>query len=322
MRKMREENFVKSVWGNFRLEKKYISAVAAGLFLVVIYLMASASNAQDMKTEMVSASISENHVLEEADVVSLAETAINVANFENLKVEINKVLENTTGTWSVYVKDLSTENTISINNQPIYAASLIKLFVMESAFANMDSLLQNGNGENTIADTLNAMITVSDNNAYNNLVSMHSASGSFIEGCLRVNEYISGTAYENTGIFHTLHPCDSACFRTSTTRNYTTVEDCGNLLESIYDGTCVSEEVSEKMLSLLLQQQLTSKIPAGLPEGTKVANKTGETDATQHDAAIVFGPERDYILCIMSSDDGTAIYTIQEISALVYEYLE
>ena len=60
MRKMREENFVKSVWGNFRLEKKYISAVAAGLFLVVIYLMASASNAQDMKTEMVSASISEN----------------------------------------------------------------------------------------------------------------------------------------------------------------------------------------------------------------------------------------------------------------------
>lgn len=75
------------------------------------------------------------------------------------------------------------------------------------------------------------------------------------------------------------------------------------------------------MLDLLLQQKLTGKIPAGIPKGVEVANKTGETDVTQHDAAIVFGPKTDYILCVMSWYDGNAIRVIQDISKLVYEYL-
>lgn len=65
---------------------------------------------------------------------------------------------------------------------------------------------------------------------------------------------------------------------------------------------------------------LHNKIPAGLPEGTKCANKTGETDEYQHDAAIVYSPGGDYILCIMSSNCGAAITNIQDISATVYDY--
>ena len=55
------------------------------------------------------------------------------------------------------------------------------------------------------------------------------------------------------------------------------------------------------MLDLLLKQTRRWKIPSGLPSGTKVANKTGETSQYQHDAAIVFGPKTDYVVCIFSN---------------------
>ena len=66
--------------------------------------------------------------------------------------------------------------------------------------------------------------------------------------------------------------------------------------------------------------------PAGLPEGTLCANKTGETDTCQHDAAIVFGPEKDYILCVMSDglegeqEGEDAALLIRDISRTVYEF--
>ena len=96
------------------------------------------------------------------------------------------------------------------------------------------------------------------------------------------------------------------------------------LLERIYKGTCVSKPASDKMKNLLLNQQRRVKIPAGLPSGTKVANKTGETSSVQHDMAIVWGPKTDYVICVLSSGLGeySAIREIQKISARVYDYLE
>ena len=96
------------------------------------------------------------------------------------------------------------------------------------------------------------------------------------------------------------------------------------LLEAIYDGTCVSEDASSQMLDLLLAQQTRGKIPAGVPEDIEVANKTGETDETQHDAAIVYGEDTDYILCVLSDevpDSNAAASLIREISSEVYVYL-
>ena len=72
----------------------------------------------------------------------------------------------------------------------------------------------------------------------------------------------------------------------------TSVRDCGRLLEQIYRGECVSEEASAAMLDLLLNQQVTWKIPEGLDSSVVVANKTGETDTSQHDMAIVYGEKQ------------------------------
>lgn len=48
------------------------------------------------------------------------------------------------------------------------------------------------------------------------------------------------------------------------------------------------------MRNLLLNQQVTTKIPSGISASVEIANKTGETDTDQHDIAIVYG-KKDYI---------------------------
>lgn len=64
--------------------------------------------------------------------------------------------------------------------------------------------------------------------------------------------------------------------------------------------TLVSEDASNEMLELLLQQEVDYKIPESLPSNVKVANKTGETDDCENDCAIVYSNGGDYIICMMS----------------------
>lgn len=76
------------------------------------------------------------------------------------------------------------------------------------------------------------------------------------------------------------------------------------------------------MLKLLLNQTSRWKIPSGLPSGTKVANKTGETDNYQHDAAIVYGKKTDYVVVIFSNTtEYNGIHGIHQLTAKIHSYL-
>lgn len=249
-----------------------------------------------------------------------------------LETELNTFLETADGTYGIYIQDLSTGCELEINNEQVYAASLIKLFVMESTYENMETIVEydvaytydEDYTREKIDTLLTNMITASDNESYNELVRMHSSSQSFTEGCLYIEENLIEPNYPNTGIYHTLHPSNSEYENTSDGSNYTSAEDCGHLLADIYNGTCVSEEASEEMLELLLAQERTTKIPAGVPDDVTVANKTGETDDVQHDAAIVFGEDRDYVIVVTSYDfesSSNAVTNITEISSMTYEAL-
>ena len=58
---------------------------------------------------------------------------------------------------------------------------------------------------------------------------------------------------------------------------------------------------------------------AGVPAEIPTANKTGELDAVDNDAAIVWSPSGTYVLCIMSTDAGNRIPEIIKLSGMVYE---
>ena len=214
---------------------------------------------------------------------------------DGLEKRLADLLGTYEGTWSVYVKDLTSDQEFEQNSQSLYSASLIKVFVMAQTYANMDAVLQNEAAKmkkdvtdpsvsTKVNDLLWNMITVSDNESFNELVRLQTASGG---------------------------------------RNTTSVKDCTELLSRIYKGECVSKEASEAMLNLLLNQQVTTKIPSGISVSVEIANKTGETDTDQHDIAIIYGEKITYILCVMSEDckPGDAVSHIRDISGIVYNYL-
>ena len=235
--------------------------------------------------------------------------------------ELERTLEDMisgyTGSWSIYVKDLGHHEYLSINNVQYFSASLIKLYCAATAYELMDQ----GKLEETaqIDSLMEQMISVSDNDAFNLMVMNCGETYSHIAGRQVIQEYIDREGYKDTTITSILVPTKYTA-PSSPGRNYTTVEDCGLLLERIYKKKLVSKDASEDFLNLLLKQEHIDKIPAGLPDGTKCANKTGDTDEFQHDAAIVYSPGGDYIITVMSSGCGSAITNIGHISETVYEY--
>ena len=106
-------------------------------------------------------------------------------------------------------------------------------------------------------------------------------------------------------------------------RNYTSAKDCERLLEGLYKKKCVNRTYSQEMVSLLKDQKITNKIPAGVSGGT-VTNKTGETDDVCHDAAIVYGKDADYILVVLCEAESQAYRqagAVVDISRIVWDKL-
>lgn len=258
-------------------------------------------------------------------------TGIEDLGIDTLEPQLEPMLDGYDGVWSVYVKDLETNEEIVLNDTPMYSASLIKAFVMAKTYEDMNLVLEHEAEQmKTTADDekvqdkvdtlLWNMITVSDNESCNELGRLQSDTHDFLDGARQVNKYIQEEGYTETSYQSTLLPSSSKLI-TLGGHNQTTVTDCGKLLEKIYRGECVSEEASEKMLNLLMNQENTSKIPEGLGVEVPTANKTGETDEDQHDIAIVYGTKTTYILCVMSENSSNAIANIRNISRVVYNYL-
>jgi beta-lactamase class A len=102
--------------------------------------------------------------------------------------------------------------------------------------------------------------------------------------------------------------------------NTTTADALLVLMEAIARGKAVSPEASKEMVEILANQKFRDGIPAGVPEGTRVAHKTGEISSVNHDAAIVFAP-RPYVLVVLvrGLESKAREALIAQISKTVYE---
>jgi beta-lactamase class A len=108
--------------------------------------------------------------------------------------------------------------------------------------------------------------------------------------------------------------------------NRCTADGMLRVLRAIEERKAFSAQASEQMLEILHAQEFRSGIPAGLPEGAKVANKTGEISTVAHDAGIVYLPRRKpYALVVLTEWDKDRSQgrkdTIARISRTIYQHL-
>ena len=85
----------------------------------------------------------------------------------------------------------------------------------------------------------------------------------------------------------------------------------------------LTPEDCAEMIGILADQEFTEQIPAGLPPGTRVANKTGWITRIAHDAAIIYPPDRaPYVLVVLTRGilkSEVSAAAIADISSVAWE---
>ena len=244
------------------------------------------------------------------------------SSMDNLLNQVQSLLPTDNGTWSVYVCNLLKDSDGTINDTPMQAASLIKLYIMGAVYENYRTIAQSHNSEE-IDSNISAIISVSDNDAANTLVNWL-GNGNDAAGMTKVNNFCQEHGFTSTQMNRLLLASKE------NGDNYTSVKDCGTFLKQIYqvvNGTLPSSTLAnaDAMYFQLKTQQRKNKIPAQLPEGVGTANKTGELDTVENDAAIIYDTAKgiDLVVCFMSqdlTDTGAAQSTIAADARAIYGY--
>lgn len=236
-----------------------------------------------------------------------------------------------------FCRNTATGETVAFHaDEPIVAASVIKLCVMAEAFRAREAgeidfsepvtvrpedkkpscgaltYLHDGLTV-TLGDLVVLMIILSDNTATNLLIDRL--------GTDAVNAFSARLGLsERTRCRRKLfEPALAARGIT----NHVTAADMGLLLEKLLRGEVVSPAASEEMLGILRNQRLNGKMPFLLaPRRIRCAHKTGEDydDGITHDVGIIFaGTPRIFCFLAEGADVPEAERTLQDLALIAAE---
>lgn len=255
----------------------------------------------------------------------------NVANYLNpgMKLAIDQALEGTTGTYTIYFKKLKTGETYAQNeNLRFQSASLYKLWLMATAFQLMhdDKLDENELLRKDAAD-LNRIFDIASESAELKEGEVSMTVKDAIEKSIVISHNYAALLLSSRVKVSTMRLfLKNEGFSSSNVGQppQTTASDIASFYEKLYNGTLVNKEYSDRMLAILKGQQLNDRIPKYLPEEVLIAHKTGELQGFKHDAGIVFSPDADYILVILSESNNpqAASERIAKVSKAVYSYVQ
>ncbi|MCF0058725.1 serine hydrolase [Dyadobacter sp. CY356] len=247
---------------------------------------------------------------------------------EDLKLKISDELKKHKGSYAVAFKDLTTGETLSINeHETFHAASTMKMPVMIEVFKqasqgkfkltdsitiknefksivdgslysqdsiqDSDHILYRHIGEKrAIKDLVYEMIIVSSNFATNMVIDL--------VGAKNVTQTMRDLGAKDILILRGVE--DAKAFQKGM-NNTTNACDLRLLFEKMALGKIINQKACDAMIKILLDQKFNDVIPGNLPKDVKVAHKTGGLPNIQHDSGIVFLPDgRKYVLVILSRD--------------------
>ncbi|MBB2166352.1 serine hydrolase [Gluconacetobacter sp. 1b LMG 1731] len=232
-------------------------------------------------------------------------------------------------------------------DEPINAASTIKLLVLDAAYAafrdgtlkpdeaiivhnrfhslvgmgsfsldqkedSYDPLYAEAGRPVTVIELLRVMIQYSSNLATNLMVERL--------GVIQIRGVVAQQGLEGITFGRMIEDFDADA---KGIRNRVTARGLGGFLQKLDHGAIVGPAESRAMIGIMLGQTFNDLIPPGLPAGTLVAHKTGWVNGVRNDAAIVFLPNgAHYILVELSRDlpdEAAGIKVLNAISSTVFK---
>jgi beta-lactamase class A len=181
---------------------------------------------------------------------------------------------------------LSLDEPLAVSNEfhSIVDGSVYQLSVGDDSDAEV---YQNVGKTMTLRRLCEAMITVSSNFAANLLIER--------VGAENVRSTVHRLGADGMVVLRGVE--DQKAFDKGM-NNETSARALEVILTRLAQGRAVSAKADAEMVAILKRQKFHDAIPAGLPEGTAVAHKTGNITKIHHDAAIVYGA-RPYVLVVL-----------------------
>ena len=222
---------------------------------------------------------------------------------------IEKEMEDMPGHLGFYYKNLVTGTEFGIREEEIYgAASVIKfpLFLhildqchqgnmfLDDRIVTEDSdkvpscgalNMFTGPVETDIRTMCRLMICLSDNTATNRLIN-HC-------GIENIEKGFAKMGLEKTRIRRLLFDSESS---KKGIRNTISPKELGLLLEKLYRGEFINEQISDYAIEVLAEQQIGHKLGGKLGEDVAIAHKTGEDSGLSNDVGIIFA-KKPFVIC-------------------------
>lgn len=222
---------------------------------------------------------------------------------------IRREVESLPGHLGFYYKNLVTGTEFGIREEEIYgAASVIKfplfLHILAECHRGNMSLddrivtkdddkvpscgalnMFTGAVETDIRTMCRLMICLSDNTATNRLIN-HCGLEAIEKGFVEMG-------LEKTRIRRLLFDAETAA---KGIRNTISPKELGLLLEKLYRGEFINEEISDYAIEVLAEQQICHKLGGKLGEDVAIAHKTGEDSGLSNDVGIVYAP-KPFVIC-------------------------
>jgi len=241
------------------------------------------------------------------------------------------ILDRLPGHIGFYLYAPDSGETLSVNaDDPIEAASVIKLFIMAEAMRQQQEGLISLDERITvqredalpscgalsymtlpvalpIRDLVTLMIILSDNTATNLLIDRLGADN--------INALIGRLGLTGTRLNRKLFMEELA---RKGVKNTVSAGDLGTFFLKLLSGQLIGKEADDTMLSILKNQRLNGKMPFYLHDrGIRCAHKTGEDDGITHDVGIIYG-DRPVIFCFLSeaTDVPAAEKALMELARL------
>ncbi len=248
--------------------------------------------------------------------------------------EIEKIAAAHDGVMGVAIKDLTTGEEISVNDQLVFPTGssikipvLIELHKQASAgkykmtdqrwIERADKVGGSGVivnfGDHTSQLSLNdlavLMIVLSDNTATNMLIDQ--------VGMANVNRTMDELGLKQIRLRRKM--IDQAASARGD-ENTATPREAMMLMEKLYRGQVGNRQLSDDVLKIMKLRK-NSPIPRLLPANVEIANKPGGIEGVACDWAIVFVPNRPYAIAVMTNYNGEgADDAIARVSKLAYDY--
>jgi beta-lactamase class A len=237
---------------------------------------------------------------------------------KKLQKEIQNLVKGFNGDFGIYVKDLKSNKTVSINSDTIFpTASMVKIPILIGVMDKInkgeleyhqvlqyrDSLLYAGvdilgsfkdSEKIELGKVMMLMLTMSDNTAS---LWMQSLAG----GGTRINRILDSLGFEFTRV-------NSRTPGRETNRaqygwGQTTPKEMAMLMERIVKGEIVNKESSAMMLRRLGRNFWDEAAISEIPSDVFVASKNGALDENRNEVLFVSGQKRRYIFCICTKNN-------------------